>query len=498
LQPRCGVKQQTGKDCDINGKMLSPVTNDYALCKLDKPVYVDDTKVQLVLDTADANKKPLTNTTATAIGFGMLQFDWENIQRPDLLQSVELDIIDSTNDKCSRMLNKVVANRTMMEDSTICAWKANKDACIGDSGGPLVERHRLNDGQQEHSAAVETHVHVGITSWGVGCAREKFAGMYARTSHAADWIFQTICDDNSVAATNTAQHHQSLFCATQNPKSRVTCPSSTTSRKLTIKIVTDSNPERIGYTLKEVVGNNETATAPIRSVTSGELTKPFYTYGDIVCLSAGSAYEFEIVSNTTSESDSNNEERSSSIETMSLSSLDGFLSLTITDDNNVDEVVHSVVSSNNKNKILHGKKIQFQISDDGDDNETDAGAVTIDEGSNSTKDDMVARLCDEGSDDSSLEYLWIRKKKKNKAMDCSDIQSLIDENDDEGKPKTKSKLKKHKRQHKKLCKKKVPTPITDFEKEDEITTSTSLRVKHYCPNACNQCDKRRRRRRRTI
>lgn len=51
--------------------------------------------------------------------------------------------------------------------SMICAGQAAKDSCSGDSGGPMV----VNEGRWTQ---------VGIVSWGIGCGKGQYPGVYTR------------------------------------------------------------------------------------------------------------------------------------------------------------------------------------------------------------------------------------------------------------------------------------------------------------------------------
>ena len=88
-----------------------------------------------------------------------------------ILQEVGVPII--TNKTCNQSYGGSIT------DNMLCAGYATggKDACQGDSGGPLV----VPDGTGGWKQA-------GVVSWGVGCARAGYYGVYARVSAYTDWI----------------------------------------------------------------------------------------------------------------------------------------------------------------------------------------------------------------------------------------------------------------------------------------------------------------------
>uniref|UniRef100_A0A8C3RIJ6 Peptidase S1 domain-containing protein n=1 Tax=Cyanoderma ruficeps TaxID=181631 RepID=A0A8C3RIJ6_9PASS len=68
----------------------------------------------------------------------------------------------------------------LMNDKALCAgaWAGGTDTCQGDSGGPLVCYHPDTD----------TYYLIGIASFGVGCGRPKYPGIYVRLSQYRKWI----------------------------------------------------------------------------------------------------------------------------------------------------------------------------------------------------------------------------------------------------------------------------------------------------------------------
>ncbi len=62
----------------------------------------------------------------------------------------------------------------------ICAGGDRADACTGDSGGPLMALRRGG------------WTLVGVTSYGVGCANQRFPGVYFSVAKYARWIYNKI------------------------------------------------------------------------------------------------------------------------------------------------------------------------------------------------------------------------------------------------------------------------------------------------------------------
>ncbi|KAA0200062.1 hypothetical protein HAZT_HAZT003787 [Hyalella azteca] len=64
--------------------------------------------------------------------------------------------------------------------SYLCAGRGGKDSCSGDSGGPIVRRI---DG---------VWTQVGLVSWGIGCGKGEYPGVYSRMTHFLPWITDVV------------------------------------------------------------------------------------------------------------------------------------------------------------------------------------------------------------------------------------------------------------------------------------------------------------------
>lgn len=186
----------------------SDINYDFALCKLNEPVIIDESNVVLVLNEEDS--VPATGEDLQVMGLGALASGGSS---PEYVHEVTVPTV--SNEEC----NAPNSYDGEITDIMLCAGfpdEGGKDSCQGDSGGPIVKRTFQN------GKFVDTHV--GVVSWGYGCADVNFPGVYARTSKRADWIKQTVCDDFESTAS---------FCS-NTPPAPEPC-----ANELTINILTD-------------------------------------------------------------------------------------------------------------------------------------------------------------------------------------------------------------------------------------------------------------------
>ncbi|XP_046141441.1 transmembrane protease serine 9-like [Osmia bicornis bicornis] len=136
---------------------------DIALVRLEKPlVYSSWVRPILLAPIADHY---IAGSKAVVTGWGVLRSDGP---LTDQLRKVEVPLV--SNSECSELyVTRPITSRM------ICAGYVNlggKDACQGDSGGPLVQYDKL----------------IGIVSWGFGCARPTYPGVYTSITALRSWI----------------------------------------------------------------------------------------------------------------------------------------------------------------------------------------------------------------------------------------------------------------------------------------------------------------------
>jgi secreted trypsin-like serine protease len=90
-----------------------------------------------------------------------------SLQQSNLLHFADVPTMPDRD--CTAAYKKVGVKLVAKE--SICAAKRGVDTCQGDSGGPMVGRD-----------ATGRWVQVGIVSWGLGCARVGYPGVYTQVS----------------------------------------------------------------------------------------------------------------------------------------------------------------------------------------------------------------------------------------------------------------------------------------------------------------------------
>lgn len=143
---------------DVSGALY----NDYMLVKL------SGSSSQRVVEVNTRSSRPRADSIATVIGFGHTE---EGGPSSTVLREANVNIVAS--DTCNSNYNG-----GLRSEMHLCAAASGRDSCQNDSGGPLIQGGSV----------------VGIVSFGSGCARNGFPGVYARTSGAENFIKGSICD----------------------------------------------------------------------------------------------------------------------------------------------------------------------------------------------------------------------------------------------------------------------------------------------------------------
>ncbi|KAG8231375.1 hypothetical protein J437_LFUL008923 [Ladona fulva] len=97
----------------------------------------------------------------------------EGAPTSNFLQEVQVPIYSNAQCKSDSYYGS-----TRITDNMMCAGykSGSKDSCQGDSGGPM---------QVDNNGSYEI---VGVVSWGEGCARPGYPGVYTRVNRYLTWI----------------------------------------------------------------------------------------------------------------------------------------------------------------------------------------------------------------------------------------------------------------------------------------------------------------------
>ena len=136
-----------------------------------------DNDVALLELAAPTAAAPVALATSAHVGEMATVMGWGNtidigVGTTDVLREVDVPVRTDTH--CGNRYGSDFVGAIML-----CAGDngGGEDACSGDSGGPLV----VPDGGGGW-------IHIGVVSWGTGCALAGFPGVYAETAAAKMWI----------------------------------------------------------------------------------------------------------------------------------------------------------------------------------------------------------------------------------------------------------------------------------------------------------------------
>ena len=165
---------------------------DFALVTVDRPFHFN-TFVQPIC-LPDPGQKTPTGTILQVSGYGH-DIKGNETFYPSSLQYASVPVFDHEECRSNyETLNNEPYNGPgrgpkpfNISDGMLCAGfsEGGKDSCQGDSGGPLVNIDH-SKGENKYATLV------GVVSWGNGCAKPNFPGVYADVSYVMGWIHEAM------------------------------------------------------------------------------------------------------------------------------------------------------------------------------------------------------------------------------------------------------------------------------------------------------------------
>lgn len=140
--------------------------NDVAMLTLERAVDFNSKARPVCLDRSASTYE---GDTVVVAGWGSM---YEGGPQPSTLYKVQLRVW--SNQECQQKYGGAAPGGIV--SSYLCAGQDGKDSCQGDSGGPLVK------------AINGVWTQIGIVSWGIGCGKGHYPGVYSRISSFLPWI----------------------------------------------------------------------------------------------------------------------------------------------------------------------------------------------------------------------------------------------------------------------------------------------------------------------
>ncbi|NXH55772.1 ACRO protein, partial [Rhabdornis inornatus] len=139
--------------------------NDVALLELDRPVRCSSSIQTACLPGPSVKVSELKNCYVAGWGDRIVKCS-------DILQQAKVHVVNNQLCNSSEWLQGHIF------DFNVCAGQGGIGTCQGDSGGPLV--------CQDKSGGFFWQI--GVTSWGIGCARPKRPSVFSSTQYYNNWI----------------------------------------------------------------------------------------------------------------------------------------------------------------------------------------------------------------------------------------------------------------------------------------------------------------------
>ncbi|XP_058144987.2 serine protease 44-like [Dasypus novemcinctus] len=162
---------------------IGTISNDIALALLEFPVNYSSHIQPICLP--EKTFKVESGKECWVTGWGKREESEPSDSAPFHLQEAEQNIIHRQ--KCNEIFQRKLSRNDMVTEGALCGSnERGKDSCQGDSGGPLVCEYN------------NTWIQVGIVSWGIGCGRRGFPGVYADVGYFRDWLVAQVNQASSL------------------------------------------------------------------------------------------------------------------------------------------------------------------------------------------------------------------------------------------------------------------------------------------------------------
>jgi secreted trypsin-like serine protease len=146
---------------------------DVALVHLSKP---SKQKTIGIIPAGDPDKLVAPGKMITIMG-------WGKTEKSDISRVLlETNVPIVSNQDAHKALARETDDNELTDNMFAAGFmkEGGKDACQGDSGGPVL----MPDANLQL-------VQVGVTSWGIECAKPHMPGIYSRLSKLGDWVRKT-------------------------------------------------------------------------------------------------------------------------------------------------------------------------------------------------------------------------------------------------------------------------------------------------------------------